>query len=118
MDFDLCQQYLEGYIEILKEQFNECQLALMKQSKLFPATDTTLDPIDHGLKEFVESQRKYLSGRNDRQLVKFKDNHQDAKLYEALSKCSLTQEQVSVGQYEKSAQIPTDHFRRLILSTD
>ena len=90
MDFDFCQQYLDGYIENLKKQLNECQLELMKQSESYAITHVTLNQIDHGLKEFVDTQRKYLSSRNDQQLVKFKENRRHEKLYEALSNRRLT----------------------------
>ena len=97
MDFDSCQQYLTGYVENLKKQLNECQLELMKQSESCSITHVTLDQIDHGLKEFVDTQRKYLCGRNDGQLAKLKGSHHCEKLYEALSHRGLTQEQVSAN---------------------
>ena len=103
MDFDFCQQYLAGYVEKLKKQLNECQLELMKQSESFSIVHVTLDQIDHGLKEFVDTQRKYLCSRNDRQLAKWKGSYQCEKLYETLSHHHLTQAQVSVNQFEKSA---------------
>ena len=102
-DFDLCQQYLAGYVENLQKQLNVCQLELMKQSQSCPITHVTLDQIDHGLKEFVDTQRKYLCSRNDRQLAKWKASHHCEKSYKALSHHGLTQEQVSVHQFETSA---------------
>ncbi|CAF0991835.1 unnamed protein product, partial [Didymodactylos carnosus] len=93
MDFDFCQQYIDGYIENLKKQLNECQLELMKQSESCPITHVTLDQIDRGLKEFVDTQPKYLCTRNDGKLAKLKCSHHCEKLYKALSQHGLTQEQ-------------------------
>ena len=112
-DFDLCQQYLAGYVENLKTQLNECQLELMKQSESCFITHVTLDQIDDGLKEFVDTQRKYLCSRNDRQLDKLKSSHHCEKLYKALSHHGLIQEQVSVNQFEKSVYIFIDNYSLL-----
>ena len=88
----------------------------MKQSESCPITHVTLDRIDHGLKEFVDTQRKYLCNRNDRQLAKWKGSHHCEKLYKALSHHGLTQEQVSVNEFEKSVCILTDNYS--LLKTD
>jgi hypothetical protein len=89
----------------------------MKQSESYAITHVTLNQIDHGLKEIVDTQQKYLSSRIDQQLVKFKENRHHDKSYAALSNRSLTQEQVSVEQFEKRMDRYTSitiHFSRLI----
>ena len=57
-----------------------------------------MDQIDHGLKEFVDGQRKYLSIRNNTELMKFKENISAKDLSEALFTCQLTTDQVCLIQ--------------------
>ena len=63
-DFDLYQQYLLNYIENIKQQMEQYQIKLTKQSGSCSITSISLIQIDHCLKEFVDCQRKYLSTRH------------------------------------------------------
>ncbi|CAF4696475.1 unnamed protein product, partial [Rotaria sp. Silwood2] len=89
-DFDVCHQYLVNYITDLKKQINQCQIELIKQSKLCTFTTLSLDQIDQSLNEFVDCQRNYLSKRNNRQLSKFKDNFHEKELFESVTKYHLS----------------------------
>ena len=73
-DFDLCRQYLLNYVETIKKQLNTYQIELNKQKQTCPIKDLTIDQIDHGLKTFIHSQRKYLSIRNNKEIIQFKEN--------------------------------------------
>lgn len=53
-----------------------------------------MDQIDHSLKEFIDRQRKYLSIRNNAELMKFKKTISEKDLAKALSTCQLTTDQV------------------------
>ena len=44
-------------------------------------TTLSFDQIEHCLKEFVDRERKYLSMRNNEQLIKFKDNIHEKNLF-------------------------------------
>ena len=59
-EFGLCRQYLLNYIEMIKKQLHTYQIELNQQKQSCPIKDLTMDQIDHGLKEFIDSQRKYL----------------------------------------------------------
>ncbi|CAF4806706.1 unnamed protein product, partial [Rotaria socialis] len=73
-DFQLCQQYLDNYINTIKKEIDTCLIQLNNQNQSYPLTTLSLDQLDHYLKEFVDCQRKYLSTRNNKQLQKFIDN--------------------------------------------
>ncbi len=60
----LCQQYLINYIRNIKNHLNQCQLKLITQSQSCPITTLAFDQIAHGLKDYVDCQRKYLSIRS------------------------------------------------------
>lgn len=95
-DFDLCRQYLLNYVETIKKQLNAYQIELDKQKQTCPIKDLTIDQIDNGLKKFIDSQRKYLSIRNNHELIKFKEIISAEDLSKTLSTCQLTTHQVSV----------------------
>jgi hypothetical protein len=107
-DFNVCQQYLLTYIEDLKKRLQECQLELTKQSESWPITHVSLDQIDHGLKDFIDSQRKYLSKRNCKRLVKFKGDIERQKSAQSLLNHSLKQEQVRPHYFGTSMYTRTD----------
>jgi hypothetical protein len=94
-DVELCQQYLRNYLENIKKQLNQCQITLFEQSQSCPITELTLDQIDRCLKEFVDCQRKYLSIRNTKQLIDFKNDMYEKDLYEMITAYHLTNDQVS-----------------------
>ena len=96
-DFQLCQQYLLNYIENIKQQMEQYQIELTKQSESYPITSISLIQIDHCLKEFVNCQRKYLSIRNNNQLIKFKDHIQEKELFEIINAFHLTIDQVCIN---------------------
>ncbi len=94
-DIELGQQYLRNYLEDIKKQLNQCQRILVEQCQSCPITELTLDQIDHCLKEFVDCQRKYLSIRNTKQLIDFKNNLYEKDLYQMINAYHLTNDQVS-----------------------
>ncbi|CAF1153815.1 unnamed protein product [Rotaria sordida] len=89
-DFQLCHEYLKNYIEIIKEQLNQCEIKLLEQSQRYSITKFSIDQMDHCLKEYVDCQRKYLAMRNKQQLVKFKNNIQEKDLSKAASSTDIT----------------------------
>jgi len=84
-DSDLWQQYLINYIEDIRKQIDQYQMELTKQSELCPITKLSFDQIDHCLKDFVNCQRKYLSTRNNNQLLKFKDSMKENELFDIIT---------------------------------
>jgi len=98
-DSDLFQEYLMNYIETIKKQIDQYQIELTKQSAFYPIKLLSLDQIDHGLKEFVNCQRKYLLTRNDKQLIKFKDNIEENELFEIITNYYPTIDQVNINSY-------------------
>ena len=89
-DFQICQQYLDNYINTMKKEIDTCHIQLNNQAQSYPLTTLSLDRLDHYLKGFVECQQKYLSLRNHRQLQKFTDNFHEKQLYETISTYHLT----------------------------
>ena len=95
-DFIECQSYLDANIKSLHEQVHECQLDLIKQAESFAMPQLSLNQIEHVLKACVDSQRAYLSSRNDEQLNKFNDHRHDRTVLPILSDHDLTREQVGL----------------------
>ena len=95
-DFIQCQQYLDASIKSLDEQLHECQLELIKQAASFAMPQLSLNQIEHELKAFVDSQRRYLSIRHDEQLNKFNAHRHDRTMLPTLSDHNLTREQVGL----------------------
>ncbi|CAF3780799.1 unnamed protein product, partial [Rotaria sp. Silwood1] len=58
-----------------------------------PKTNLNKQQIDHSLNEFVDCQRKYLSMRNNRQLIKIKDNFHTKELAISISTYHPTKSQ-------------------------
>ena len=93
-DFELCKKYLMHYIQTVKTQLNHCQIELTKQSRSCPPiAKLTFDEIEHGLKELVHRERKYLSVKNNEQLIQFKDDIYVKKLFKTISTCPLINQQ-------------------------
>jgi hypothetical protein len=102
-DFDLCKEYLINYIQNIKKQLNQYQLELIKQSQSCPLIKTlsfdqieitlSFDQIKHCLKQLVDRERKYLSMRNNDQLIKFKDDIHENILLKTISTSSLMNNQ-------------------------
>ncbi|CAF1927930.1 unnamed protein product [Rotaria magnacalcarata] len=89
-DFQICQQYLDNYINTMKKEIDTCHIQLNNQAQSYPLTTLSLDRLDHYLKEFVDSQRKYLSTRNNKQLQKFIDDFHEKQLFETISTYHFT----------------------------
>jgi len=92
----LCQQYLINYIENMKNQLNQCQLKLIKQSQSCAITTLSFDQMTHCLKDYVDCQRKYLSIRSKDWLFKFKDNIHEKDLFKPIFTDHLTINLVSL----------------------
>ncbi|CAF1200198.1 unnamed protein product [Rotaria sp. Silwood1] len=101
-DTKLCHDFLMTYVENLKEQLNKCQLHLNEQSPLCSITKFTLDQIDQCLKEYVHSERNYLSKRQKDQLIKFKDYIHEKDLYK-----TITSYQFNINLNEYSNKLTT-----------
>ncbi|CAF1289522.1 unnamed protein product [Rotaria sordida] len=85
-DFDLCKEYLMNYIQNIKKQLNQYQLELAKQQfRTCPIIELSFEQIEHRLKELVNRERKYLSKRNNKQLIKFNDDIYEKDLFKTIS---------------------------------
>ncbi|CAF2108805.1 unnamed protein product, partial [Rotaria magnacalcarata] len=84
-DFQICQKYLDKYINTIKKEIDTCHIQLNNQKQSYPLTTLSLDQLEHYLKTFVDCQRKYLSMRNNKQLQKFIDNFHEKQLFETIS---------------------------------
>ncbi|CAM4846162.1 unnamed protein product [Rotaria magnacalcarata] len=84
-DFQICQKYLDKYINTIKKEIDTCHIQLNNQKQSYPLTTLSLDQLEHYLKAFVDCQRKYLSMRNNKQLQKFIDNFHEKQLFETIS---------------------------------
>ena len=100
-DFDLCKEYLMNYIQNIKKQLNQCQLELVKEkSQTCPITKLSVEQIEERLKELVDRERKYLSKRNNQQLIKFKDDIYGKDLLKTISSYfPQTTEQVKLNRF-------------------
>ena len=99
-DFELCKTYLMYYIQTIQTQLKQCQIELTKQSQSCPITKLTFDQIEHGLKELVHRERKYLSIRNNEQLIKLKDDIHEKDLWKTISTySSKINHQVNIDRY-------------------
>jgi hypothetical protein len=92
-DFELCKTYIIYYIQTIQTQLKQCQIELTKQSQSCPITKLTFDQIEHGLKELVHRERKYLSIRNNEQLIKLKGDMYEKNLFKTISTSSLINQQ-------------------------
>lgn len=95
-DLKLCEEYLINYIEDIKKQLNSLERKLIEQVDLCPITWSSIEQIDHNLKEFVDCQRKYLLARNTHRLEKFKENIQNNQSFEVISAYYPTINQVDI----------------------
>ena len=84
-DFQICQQYLDNYINTMKKEIDTCHNQLNNQAQSYPLTALSLDQLDYYLKKFVDGQRKYLLVRNNRQLQRFTDDFHEKQLLETIS---------------------------------
>lgn len=85
MDFELCKKYLIDYIENMKKQINQCQFEITKYSQTCPIKELSFNLIQQRLKELVDRERKYLSKRNNEQLIKFKNDIHEKNLLKTIS---------------------------------
>ncbi len=97
-DTKLCYEYLHNYLESIKQQLNQCQLELDKQSHSCPITSLPLNQIDDRLKKYVHAERNYLLTRNNDQLNKFKDNIYEKDLYKTIVSYGLPMNLVSTSK--------------------
>ena len=95
-DFESCQHYVINSIENVKQQLNQCQLNLIKQSEQCSSITLPLDRIDSCLRTIVDHERKYLSIRNDHKLLRFKDQIHEKELATLISTYSLSMNVVSL----------------------
>ena len=98
-DFEICQHYLINYIKDIQQQIDQYQIKLTRQSTICPITSVSFDNIDHCLKEYVDCQRKYLSTRNNKQLIKFKGDIKENELFESVTTYYPTIDHVSINSY-------------------
>ena len=102
-DFDLCKQYVMDYIQNNKKQLNHCQFELAKQEQQFqtcPIKELSFEQMEQRLKELVDRERKYLSKRNNDQLIKFKDDIYEKALLKTISTYfPNTNEQVNLNRF-------------------
>ena len=94
-DFYLCQQYLNTYMENIQEQLNQYQIELTKQYQSCPIVNLSLDNIDRSLKKLAYNQRQYLVTRNNKRLLKFKNEIYKENLLTTFSLYQLSDDQVS-----------------------
>ncbi|CAF1512292.1 unnamed protein product, partial [Rotaria sordida] len=95
-DTKLCHDFLVNYLENLKKQINQCELQLNEQCQSCPLTSLTLAQIDHCLKEYVRSERSYLSIRNNDQLIKFKDYIHEKDVFKTINTFQLS---INLNEY-------------------
>jgi hypothetical protein len=98
-DFELCRRYAMNYIENINEQLNQYQLELIKQSQSCPITTLSFDCIDPSLKEMVGHERKYLSTKNNNQLLKFKADIHEKDSFGIISIYRLTIDLVTLYSF-------------------
>ena len=79
----------ELYTNCYNTPLNQCQLELTKQSRSCSITKLSFDTIEYDLKELVNRERKYLSTRNNEQLIQFKDHIYEKNLFNTISTSSL-----------------------------
>ncbi|CAF4890970.1 unnamed protein product, partial [Rotaria socialis] len=92
-NFNVCQEYLINYINDIKQQLHQCQMELTKLYQSRPIATLSMNEVDRCLKEFIVCQRKYLSIRNNNQLVNFQDDLSEKELFTLVSAYSLTTNQ-------------------------
>ncbi|CAF4085834.1 unnamed protein product, partial [Adineta steineri] len=88
-DQELWQSYLDIGLQQcvwpnIKKQINHCQFELSKYSQTCPIRELSFHLIEQRLKELVARERKYLSQRNNDQLIKFKDDIHQAELFKQI----------------------------------
>ncbi|CAF1572474.1 unnamed protein product, partial [Adineta steineri] len=91
-DQELWQSYLDiglqqcvWPVKNIKKQLNQCQFDLTKYSQTCPIRELSFNVIEQRLKELVARERKYISQRNNDQLIKFKDDIHQAELFRKIS---------------------------------
>ncbi|CAF1272421.1 unnamed protein product [Didymodactylos carnosus] len=111
-DFQLCKEYLINYLQNIKTQLGQYQIELTKHFQSCPVIPKlSFDQIQHCRKELVDRERKYLSMRNNGQLIKFKDNIDETNLFNSICTSSLIHDQQNesiqrlITIYDKQAAI-------------
>ena len=98
-EHDVCHRYLLSYIEDRRKALAQQEMKLDEQSTLCPIVPVPFDRIDRCLREFVDGERNYLTKRNRKQLVKFKEYIQGKQLYDVTIRSSLTEDQVNANKF-------------------
>ena len=83
------------YVQNIEKQLNQCRIELTKHSQSYSIPNATLsfDKLQQCLKQMVDRERKYLSMRNNDELLKFKEDIHEKSLFKTISKSSLINNQ-------------------------
>jgi len=82
-------------MENIQKQLNQYQVELTKQSQSCSIVNLSLDNIDRCLKKLAYDQRQYLLTRNNKRLLKFKNEIYKENLLTTFSSYQLSDDQVS-----------------------
>ncbi|CAF1391345.1 unnamed protein product, partial [Rotaria sp. Silwood1] len=74
---------------------------IKQQSQLCPIATISFDQINSCLKEYVHSERKYLTMRNKQQLIKFKDQIHENVLFKIIPLSTMNTNQIKIETYFK-----------------
>jgi galactitol-specific phosphotransferase system IIB component len=96
---EICQEFVMTQLTNIKHQLDQCNMELIGQTQssisiLLPS----IEILDNCLKEYVYLQQNYLFKSIDNQLIRYKDDIYDQKLYQQLSAYHLTTTQQQVIQ--------------------
>jgi len=115
---EICQQYVISKLTNIRHQLDECNMELFRQTEstsisiLLPSFDI----LDKCLKDYVSLQQKYLFKRIENQLIGYKDDIHDQKLYHQLFVYNLTTaQQEAIQQLVHLQQVQLEVYEELIM---
>ena len=115
---EICQQYVISKLTNIRHQLDQCNMELFRQTEstsisiLLPSFDI----LDKCLKDYVSLQQKYLFKRIENQLITYKDDIHDQKLYQQLFAYNLTTvQQQATDQLVHLQQVKLEVYEELIM---
>jgi hypothetical protein len=92
---NVCKQYIIESWNQTKNHLELCRTKLSRQAQLcVPTTLLPLSTLDLNLKQFVREQNKPLFEKVNKQLVQYKEVVEENKLFQELSGCLTSNDQV------------------------
>lgn len=118
---DICQQFVMIQLANIKHQLDQCNMELIRQAQASLSSSISnmlpsMEIVDSGLKEYVYVQQKHLFKGIENQLITYKNDIDDQKLYRQLLANNLTTiQQQTIQQIIHLRQVQLDAYEEMIM---